>query len=111
MRSGRACTPSGLGERPMKLSAKTARMGLMASALSVAALAAGGLALQARADGAPVAGPARVGDFMLADQNLLAKQLYHMADAKAVVIVTYAPGDAVLKAEAPGLMAMKAAYA
>jgi len=95
----------------MKLSAKTTKLGLMASALTVAALTAGGVALTARADVAPAAGPTQVGDFMLADQNLQAKQLYRMADAKAVVIVTYAPGDAQLRADAPALMALKTAFA
>ncbi|THD74398.1 MAG: hypothetical protein E7812_18940 [Phenylobacterium sp.] len=73
----------------------------------------GGIAFgssRAKADAAPAAGPTQVGDFMLADQDLLAKQLYRMGDAKAVVIVTYARGDAALRADAPGLMALKAAY-
>ncbi|HEX3700113.1 MAG TPA: hypothetical protein VHV27_05500 [Phenylobacterium sp.] len=86
----------------------------MASALALGALALGASTLTAhgaRADAAPAAGPSQVGDFMLADQDLLAKQLYHMADAKAVVIVTYARGDAALRADAPALMALRAAYA
>ena len=94
----------------MTLSAKAARIGFASLALGLGALALGGAAPQAIAQSA-TAGPTQVGDFMLADQNLLAKQLYRMADAKAVVIVTYAPGDSVLKAAAPALMAMKTAYA
>ena len=65
----------------------------------------------AHAAAAPVAGPARVDDFMLADQNLLARQLYRMSDDKAVVLVTYASGDKQLHADARALMALKAAYA
>jgi mono/diheme cytochrome c family protein len=96
----------------MTVSAKTARTGLMVSAFALVGMAAAGVTLagRAHADAAPAAGPTHVGDFMLADQNLLAKQLYHMADAKAVVIVTYAPGDAQLKADAPALAAMQAAF-
>jgi mono/diheme cytochrome c family protein len=75
------------------------------------AAALGGLAFGAARADAPAAKPGPVGDFMLADQNLLAKQLYRMSDAKAVVIVTYARNDAALKADAPALMALKAAYA
>ena len=66
---------------------------------------------QAKAEATEVAGPARVDDFMLADQNLLARQLYRMGDDKAVVLVTYAAGDKQLHADAPALMALKAAYA
>jgi mono/diheme cytochrome c family protein len=86
--------------------------GLALAALALGAAALGGDTLgQARADAAPAAGPAQVGDFMLADQNLLAKQLYRMSDAKAVVILTYARGDVALRADAAALMALKAAYA
>ena len=38
--------------------------------------------------------PTKVDDFQLADQNLLARHLYKMKDAKAVVLTTYAAGDA-----------------
>ena len=68
-------------------------------------------ATQARAEAPKVAGPATVDDFMLADQNLLARQLYRMSDDKAVVLVTYASGDKQLHADAKALMALKAAYA
>lgn len=91
-----------------KLSA--GRLAVAAGALILAGGAAVGLAV-AKADTAPAAGPARVGDFMLADQHLLAKQLYRMADAKAVVILTYARGDKALKADAPAFMALRAGYA
>ena len=65
----------------------------------------------AHADAPPSAGPARVDDFMLADQDLFARQLYRMADDKAVVLVAYQAGDRQVHADAPALMALKAAYA
>jgi hypothetical protein len=40
-----------------------------------------------------------------------AHELYRLADAKAVVIVTQANGDAVVRSQAPALKALKAAYA
>jgi hypothetical protein len=65
----------------------------------------------AHADAPPTAGPARVDDFMLADQDLVARQLYRMGDDKAVVLVAYQAGDKQVHADAPALMALKAAYA
>jgi hypothetical protein len=66
---------------------------------------------EASAEAVKVAGPTRVDDFMLADQNLLARQLYRMSDDKAVVLLTYASGDKQLHADAQALMALKTAYA
>ena len=81
---------------------------LAAVAVSVSAFAT----VQASHAEAPQAvGVARVDDFVLADQNLLARQLYRMSDDKAVVLLTYASGDAALHADAKALMALKAAYA
>ena len=69
------------------------------------------LALASAASGAtPTASSGKVDDFQLADQNLLARHLYKMKDAKAVVLTTYAAGDGAMKAAAPGLMALKADY-
>ncbi|MBS0333753.1 MAG: redoxin domain-containing protein, partial [Proteobacteria bacterium] len=87
-------------------------------ALGVTAAAVGALAMaasphgvaQARAEAPKVAGPARVDNFLLADQDLLGRELYRMADDKAVVLVTYASADKQLHADAPALMALKAAY-
>ena len=89
-------------------SMKLGLTGLLAAAglLTAAAMGQG----TAQAD-APAARPAMVEDFVLPDQNLLARQLYRMGDAKAVVLITYASGDAAVRAEAPGWMALKAAYA
>jgi len=98
----------------MKISKKAAGAGLAAFAAAAATLALGGASQgvsAASAQSAPAAGPARVDDFMLADQNLLARQLYRMSDDKAVVLVSYASGDAALRADAKALMALKAAYA
>jgi len=89
--------------------------------LAVLALLAGSAAIygftsdtarEAGAHGAPAAAtsPARVDNFMLVDADMEAHELYRLADAKAVVIVTQANGDAVLRADAPALKALKAAY-
>lgn len=98
----------------MKISTKTTVVGLTTLAAALGALALGGApqgVTQAKAEASMAASPARVDDFMLADQNLLARQLYRMSDDKAVVLVTYASGDRQLHADAHALMALKAAYA
>src|SRR6185503_8788271 len=98
----------------MKVSSKATMAGLATLAAAVGALTLGGAShgvSQAKAEAGKVAGPTRVDDFMLADQDLLAHQLYRMSDDKAVVLVTYASGDKQLRADAPALMALKAAYA
>ena len=96
----------------MKMSQKTVvGLGALAAAASALALAASPHGVtQAKADAPKDLGPARVDDFVLADQNLLARQLYRMSDDKAVVLVTYASGDRQLRADAPALMALKTAY-
>lgn len=53
---------------------------------------------------------ARVDNFELSDQDYFAHQLYRLKDAKAVVVLTYASGDAGVARDAAGLMALKAAY-
>ena len=92
----------------MAISLKLGLTGLAAAAgiLAVAAVGQG----VAQAD-APAARPAMVDDFVLPDQNLLARQLYRHGDARAVVLITYASGDAAVRADAPAWMALKAAYA
>ena len=47
---------------------------------------------------------------MLADQNLVAHELYRMAQAPAVLIVTQANGDAVVRGLAPQLNQLAADY-
>lgn len=97
----------------MKVSGKAfVALGATAAAVSALALAASPHGVsQAKAEAPKVTGPARVDDFMLADQDLLGRQLYRMADDKAVVLVTYASADKQLHADAKALMALKAAYA
>ena len=54
----------------------------------------------------------KVDDFELADQNLLAHSLYAMgADSKAVVLITQANGDALVRANAAAYNALKTDYA
>ncbi|HEY8618375.1 redoxin domain-containing protein [Phenylobacterium sp.] len=57
------------------------------------------------------AAPARVDNFMLVDQNLEAHELYRLADAKAVVIVSHAAGDPEIRRLAPQLAALRDRYA
>ncbi len=76
-----------------------------------AALAIGGAVHAALPQaGLPAVG-GHVEDFRLADQHYLARSLYKMSDAKAVVLMAYAAGDAAVKADAPAWMALKNAYA
>jgi hypothetical protein len=84
----------------------------VAGVLGALILGAGALGLShaSAGDSHPVL-PARVDDFVLADQNLEARQLYRMADDKAVVLITYASGDRQIRADAKAYMALKAAYA
>jgi hypothetical protein len=85
----------------MSISQKAVRLAMAASVL---ALLAGSVS-----EGA--AGPARVDDFELSDQNYIARHLYKMADAKAVVLISYAAGDKAFGADAPAYKALKDAYA
>ena len=75
----------------MKMSQRTVvGLGALAAVAGALALAASPHGVsQAQAEAPKVAGPARVDDFMLADQDLLGRQLYRMSDDKAVVLVTY----------------------
>ncbi len=52
-----------------------------------------------------------VDNFLLVDANMEAHELYRLADAKAVVLVTQSNGDAVTRSLASNLKALKAAYA
>src|SRR4051812_30501620 len=56
------------------------------------------------------AGPARLDDFMLGDQNFIGRRLYKMADDKAVVLISYAAGDTAFKADVPAFKALKDTY-
>ena len=84
--------------------------------LASAAAASGFLLIQAsqpaHADAAQAStAPAHVDDFLLADQDLMGRQLYRLSDDKAVVLVAYQTGDKQVRADARALMALKAAYA
>ena len=96
----------------MKTSQKTvAGLGALAAAASALALAASPHGVtQAQAAAPKVAGPDRVDDFMLADQNLIARQHNRMSDDKADVLVTNAKGHKQLQSDPKALMALKAAY-
>jgi hypothetical protein len=96
----------------MNVSRKSAiGLGALATAASVLALMASPHGVTAaKAEAPKVTGPARVDDFLLADQDLLGRQLYRMSDDKAVVLVTYASADKQIHADAKALMALKAAY-
>jgi mono/diheme cytochrome c family protein/peroxiredoxin len=83
------------------------RQASVLAALTVAALGATTLTTGAGAQ-APAA--QAVDDFVLPDQHFLARQLYRMSDAKAVVLITYASGDAVVRREAGAYEALKAVY-
>jgi len=84
----------------------TLRRASVLAALAIAALGMGSLAAGAQGPTAQA-----VDDFVLSDQNYLARQLYRMGDAKAVVLISYASGDATVRREAASYMALKAAYA
>ena len=88
---------------------------LFASAAILAACTSDGAApsVMGSASAASATAPmaAAVDNFMLVDQNLEAHELYRLADAKAVVLVTQANGDAVIRRLAPELKALKAGYA
>jgi len=93
----------------MGVGIRSLKSALMAAAIAAAGV--GAIALgpaQATAD-APQA--QRIDDFRLADQNLIARHLYKMADAKGIVLITYASGDATVRKEAADYMALKTAYA
>uniref|UniRef100_UPI0025D3E6AA monooxygenase n=1 Tax=uncultured Phenylobacterium sp. TaxID=349273 RepID=UPI0025D3E6AA len=78
----------------------------------LAALAAMVIGVQGAAAAAPpVLTAQHVDDFRLSDQNYLARQLTRMQDAKAVVLISYAAGDAQIRADAPAYAALKAKYA
>ena len=89
----------------------TAGGAVMATAsLQSPAYASGG---QARAidHGVVLPGDQKVDDFFLSDQNFLSHQLYRMNDAKAVVLVTFDSSSKAIRAQAPAIMALKAAAA
>ncbi|HEY3947809.1 redoxin domain-containing protein [Phenylobacterium sp.] len=98
-----------------------AKLGVLALFASAAALvgctsdqSSSAQALSATAHGTGVAAtaamPSRVDNFMLVDQNLEAHELYRLADAPAVVLVTQQNGDAVVQKLAPQINKIAADY-
>ena len=92
---------------------KTTRIAmLMGGVALLAGCAANHTAPNALASAAPAAATAamRVSNFLLVDQNLEAHELYRLADAPAVVIVTQQNGDAVVRSLAPQINKLAADY-
>jgi hypothetical protein len=93
--------------------AKLGVLALLASTAALCGFAARDTAASsatAHASGVAATAPAKVDNFMLVDADMEAHELYRLADAKAVVIVTQANGDAVVRSLAPTLKTLKAAY-
>ena len=91
-------------------------LGLLATTALLAACTSDGAAPSVMGAASPASAtaamaPATVDNFMLVDQNLEAHELYRLADARAVVLVTQANGDAVIRSLAPALKTLKASYA
>src|SRR6476620_3559458 len=91
--------------------AMTVSKTVLIGAAAIVALAASGGALALAEGGAPAATGQKVDDFQLADQNFLARHLYKMKDAKAVVLIAYTANDAQVQADAPRYKALRAAFA
>jgi len=97
-------------------SAHVGVLGLLATTAILAACTSDGAAPSVMGAASPASAtaamaPATVDNFMLVDQNLEAHELYRLADAKAVVLVTQVNGDAVIRGLAPALKALQASYA
>ncbi len=95
------------------ISAKLGVLGLFAGAALLSGCSSDGTAPNAMSTASiasATAAMAAVDNFMLVDQNLEAHELYRLGDASAVVVVTQANGDAVVRGLAPALKALKATY-
>jgi len=91
--------------------ARLGLLGLLATTALISGCASD--AQQAALTGSAVnasATPVSVDNFMLVDANLEAHELYRMTDASAVVIVTQANGDAVIRGLAPQLRTLASTY-
>jgi len=87
---------------------KTTR--LLASVAVAAMVGVWGFAGAPGHSGQAAAAAPKVDNFELTDQSLHAWNLYQMADAKAVVFITQANGDAVVRANAATYSALQSAY-
>jgi hypothetical protein len=85
---------------------------LLASAALIGSCAADARAPNALASAGDVAATTakQADNFMLVDQNLEAHELYRLGDAPAVVLVTQANGDGVVRGLAPQLAKLQAEY-
>jgi hypothetical protein len=92
------------------MSARLGVFGAAASALLIYGFSPAANAPQAAKDAA-ASESAAIGNFLLVDANFEAHELYRLAENKAVVLVTQSNGDAVMRAQAPALKALKTAYA
>jgi hypothetical protein len=99
----------------LKNGAKLGALALLASTAALVGCTSDATAPNALMHGAGVAAtamtPTKVDNFMLVDADMEAHELYRLADAKAVVIVTQANGDAVIRGEAGALKSLRVAYA
>ena len=90
---------------------KSMSAGRMGATAIAAVLVAGLLGAYPMARATSAAAPLMVDNFQLADQNFLGHRLYQLADAKAVVLITFASGDPAVRRDASAWMGLKAAYA
>jgi hypothetical protein len=90
---------------------KTARIAMLSVGAALMAGLIGSAAPGALASASATATrAARVDNFLLVDQNLVAHELFRLADAPAVVIVTHQTGDAAAAGAAARLNALAAGY-
>src|SRR5689334_19547768 len=82
---------------------KTTRIAMLLGGVSLIAAAAVAAGTAPRVSAAPAQGAqaARVGNFLLVDQNLVAHELYRLADAPAIAIISQQNGDAAIRDAAP----------
>jgi mono/diheme cytochrome c family protein len=87
-------------------------LGLLAATALVSSCAGANrqAALTGSAADVAATAPASVDNFMLVDANLEAHELYRLADAPAILIVTQANGDAAARALAPTLKTLAVTY-
>ncbi|WP_394761441.1 hypothetical protein [Phenylobacterium sp.] len=93
------------------MSARLGVFGAAVSALLVYGFSSPAASVAPAAKDAAATASARVDNFLLVDANFEAHELYRLGEFKAVVLVTQANGDAVMRSQAPALKALKAAYA
>jgi len=96
--------------------ARISVLGLLAGASLLYGCASDNGAPNALASGSAAAAvetasaPATVDNFMLADQTLMGHELYRLADAKAIVVITQANGCPISRSLAPAVRELKAKY-